>query len=350
MTNDNISSDTLFPICPVCTQEALIWRGKNYRCGHCGLTLRPKTFLGFKSKDKYIVQSIGKGYNIARSGIAGRVFSLAELKNFGESIYTDQQLAAFAAGNFDELRAPSGILTQILLEQLRETVYVQTRNMRRARGPAIEAGGNYIPEGLASAGRLTWRDKGNLFLTNARLIFPSNSFTFIRMDRKLIGLKTFENGFAVQRKGEDFATYFIGCRAHQAALNGAYIMGRLPALRVSSFSKNNDKGRWKKLTTTKKSRSHAERGNETFFILHPSSFSLSHLFRRRHPHQPQRVRQSNFGRLRQTEASRAKGGVWAYYQTGVVKTVEGCRQILRVVGKVMGRKVVGGVFYNFFQA
>ncbi len=226
-----MSSDTLLPICPVCTQQALVGRGKNYRCDHCGLTLKLKTVLGFKSKDKYIVQSIGQGYNIARSGIVGQVFPLVELKNFGENVYTDQQLAAFAKGNFDELQAPSNILTQILLEQLRETVYAQTRNMRRAHGPALEAGGNYIPQGLAPSDNLNWQDKGNLFLTNARLIFPSNSFTFIRMDRKLIGLKTFENGFAVQRKGEDFATYFIGCRAHQAALNGAYIMGRVPALR-----------------------------------------------------------------------------------------------------------------------
>lgn len=226
-----MSSDTLLPLCPVCTQKALIWRGKNYQCSHCGLTLKLKTVLGFKSKDKYIIQSIGQGYNIARFGIVGQVVPLTELENFGEGVYTDQQLAAFAEGNFDELRSPSGILTQILLEQLRETVYVQTHNLRRAHGPAIEAGGKFIPKGLAPGGDLNWQDKGNLFLTNARLVFPSNSFTFIRMDRKLIGLKTFENGFAVQRKGEDFATYFVGCRAHQAALNGAYIRGRVSALR-----------------------------------------------------------------------------------------------------------------------
>ncbi len=226
-----MSSDTLLPTCPVCTQEPLVWRGKDYQCNHCGLTLKLKTVLGFKSKDKYIVQSIGKGYNIARSGIVGQVIPLTELENFGESVYSDQQLTTFAEGNFDELRPPSSILAQILLEQLRETVYVQTHDMRRAHGPVLESGGNYIPEGLAPSGDLSWQDRGNLFLTNARLVFPSNSFTFIRMDRKLIGLKTFENGFAVQRKGEDFATYFVGCRAHQAALNGAYIRGRVPALR-----------------------------------------------------------------------------------------------------------------------
>ena len=68
-------------------------------------------------------------------------------------------------------------------------------------------------------------------MTDSRLVFPSNTFTFIRMDRKLIGLKTFENGIAIQRKGQDFATYFVGCRAHQAALLGAYIQGRVLALR-----------------------------------------------------------------------------------------------------------------------
>ena len=226
-----MSGDTLLPLCPVCTQTPLTRQGKSYQCSHCGLTLKPKTVLGFKFKDKYIVESIGRGYNIARSGIVGQVIPLTELKNFGESVYTDQQLTAFAAGILDELRPPSSTLTQILLEQLRETVYVQTHNMRRAHGPAIDAGGNFIPKGHAPAAELNWQDKGNLFLTNARLVFPSDSFTFIRMDRKLIGLKTFENGFAVQRKGEDFATYFVGCRAHQAALNGAYITGRVPALR-----------------------------------------------------------------------------------------------------------------------
>ncbi|OQY27132.1 MAG: hypothetical protein B6243_13350 [Anaerolineaceae bacterium 4572_5.2] len=195
------------------------------------MTLKPKTFLGFKFKDQYIVQSIGQDYDIARSGVAGQVVPLSELDNFGESVYTDQQLAVFAQGNFNDLRMPSNTLAQILLEQLSETVYVQTHNMRRAHGPALEAGGNYIPKGLAPSGDLNWQDVGNLFLTNSRLVFPSNKFSFIRMDRKLIGLKTFENGFAIQRKGEDFATYFLDSRAHQAALNGAYIQGRVLALR-----------------------------------------------------------------------------------------------------------------------
>jgi len=226
-----MSSDALLSTCPVCTQAPLSWNGENYRCNHCGLALKQKTFLGFKSKDQYVGQAIGDDYGIASLGIVGYVFTLAELENFGESVYSDQELAAFAEGNFDDLTMPSSILAQILLEQLHETCYLQVNSMRRAHGPTFEAGGNRIPEGAAPTGSLTWKDRGNLFLTEARIVFPSNSFTFIRMDRKFVGLKTFENGFAIQRKGQDHATYFVGCQAHQAALIGAYIQGRIPALR-----------------------------------------------------------------------------------------------------------------------
>ena len=81
---------------------------------------------------------------------------------------------------------------------------------------------------------LTWQDQGNLFCTNQRLVFPSDSFTFIRMDRKLVGIQAFADGLAVQRKGEDYATYFVGCHAHEAALVAAYVMGKLPVLQAAT--------------------------------------------------------------------------------------------------------------------
>jgi hypothetical protein len=73
-----------------------------------------------------------------------------------------------------------------------------------------------------------------LFCTNQRLVFPSDSFTFIRMDRKLVGIQAYNDGVAIQRKGEDYAIYFIGCYAHEAALVAAYVMAKLPALQAAA--------------------------------------------------------------------------------------------------------------------
>jgi hypothetical protein len=78
---------------------------------------------------------------------------------------------------------------------------------------------------------LEWQDHGNLFGTDKHLVLPSDSFTFIRLDRKLGGVQAFNDGVAVQRTGEDFATYFVGCYPHEAALVAAFVLGKLPALR-----------------------------------------------------------------------------------------------------------------------
>ncbi len=229
-------ADTLLSPCPACEGAALAKINNVYQCNACGLTVKEKKrLLGFGSKGaQFVVQNIGDDFSIAKKGIMGRVFSLAELKNFHESVYSDQTLADFAGGNYDALNMPVSTLAQILLEQLRETCYMQINDIRRAHGPVLEEGGNRFPEGKAPTKSLTWQDEGNLFLTNIRLVFPSDSFTFIRMDRKLIGLKTYEDGLAVQRKGEDFATYFVGCGAHQASLVAAYIQGKVPTLKQAA--------------------------------------------------------------------------------------------------------------------
>jgi len=204
-----------------------------YRCSRCGLTLKPeKRFLGLGSGQKYRVQAISSAYGPAKNGLVGHVFSKEDVDKFAEKVYSDDRLAAFAAGNFEDLTMPASLLARILLEQLRETCYIEMSRMRHGIGPALEAGGHRIPRGRISVGDITWQDKGNLFLTDARLVFPSDTFTFIRMDRKLIGLQTFENGIALQRKGEAFAVYFSGCRPYEAALMGAYIQGRVPGLRA----------------------------------------------------------------------------------------------------------------------
>ncbi len=223
----------LFSSCPVCRSEtALAVSGKTYRCEHCGFTIKEKHKLFGKQHLQYVVQALGEGYDIARAGLVGNTFSPAEVALFREQVYPDAVLAEFAAGNFDRLNLPGSVLAKILLEQLRETVYLHVDHLRRAHGPALETGGNRFPQGKIPRNEMDWQDDGNLFLTNVRIVFPSNTFTFIRMGRKMVGLKTFEDGIAVQLKGENHATYFVGCKSHQAALVGAYIQGRVPGLRA----------------------------------------------------------------------------------------------------------------------
>jgi len=228
-----INNSTLFSTCPVCAAQAGMENVAGYQCDHCGLSLKPQKHLWpFKAKEvKYLVQAIGQGFDIVATGLIGQTFSAAEVKNFRESVYSDQVLAEFAEAKLDNLNMPASTLAQILLEQLRETCYIQINNLRRAHGPIISGQSSRIPTGKVPTVGLTWQDKGNLFLTNIRLVFPSNSFTFIRLDRKVTGLQTYENGLAVQRKGEAFATYFVGGRAHQTALTAAYIFGKIPHLR-----------------------------------------------------------------------------------------------------------------------
>ena len=227
-----MASEALLSLCPVCEQAPLVASGEHYTCGNCGLTVQAKKkFLGLKATGTYTVESIGPAYSIAGSGIIGQDFSPEDLKSFRESVYSDAELTQFAEGDLDKLNPPASTLAQILLEQLREDCYLQINQMRRALGPALEGQAERIPTEKAPRAKLSWQDKGNLFLTNIRLVFPSDSFTFIRMDRKLSGVVAYTDGLAVQRKGEDFATYFMGGGAHQSALAAAYIVGKVPQLR-----------------------------------------------------------------------------------------------------------------------
>ena len=224
---------SLLSPCPACGRSTLVKTRQVYQCQTCGLAIKEKKpFPGFGARPaRYVVEAIGPDFSLARPGIVGHVFSPAELKNFHENVYSDQTLADFAAGRYEGLNMPASALAQVLVEQLRETCYIQINHLCRAHGPTLTGGGSRFPQGKAPTSGLTWQDQGNLFLTDIRLVFPSDSFTFIRLDRKLVGLKTYQDGLALQRKGEDFATYFVGCGAHQASLAAAYIQGRLPTLR-----------------------------------------------------------------------------------------------------------------------
>ncbi len=228
-----MDADTLLSPCPACNTAALAAVGNTYQCVNCSLGVKEKKkFLRFRSNEnRYLVQSMGDDFSLVREGMIGHTFSLAELEYFRESVYADHDLADFAEGNYDALNMPGSALAQILLEQLRETCYIQINALRRAHGPVLAGGGDRFPKGKAPTAGLIWQDKGNLFFTNIRLVFPSDTFTFIRLDRRLVGVRAFENALAIQRKGEDFATYFVGLRPHQAVLTAAYILGKAPQLR-----------------------------------------------------------------------------------------------------------------------
>lgn len=228
-----MATEPLLSPCPVCGTGELVQVDKWYQCKHCTLTVEKKRpFWSLKGKaDRYIIRKLSDDYEIAKQGLLNQPFSLDALNKLQESVYDDETLALFAEGAFDKLHMPSSTLAQILLEQLRETCFLQINDMRRAHGPALGEQSSRFPLGAMPSRDLDWQDDGNLFLTDIRLVFPSNTFTFIRLDRKLIGVWTFSDGLAVQRKGEAFATYFAGCKAHQAALATAYIFGKVPPIR-----------------------------------------------------------------------------------------------------------------------
>jgi hypothetical protein len=179
-----------------------------------------------------MVADFGQGdYTLARQSLAGVMLSPEIMKIVLGNVYTDSQLAALAAGSLDSLRPVRTVLAQVILEQLNEDCYIQVNGLRRGQGAPLTEGGHYLPERVVPRDDLNWQDQGNLFCTNQRLVFPSNTFTFIRMDRKIVGIQAYDDGVAVQRKGEDYATYFVGCYPHEAVLVAAYVMAKLPALR-----------------------------------------------------------------------------------------------------------------------
>ena len=228
-----MSSDTLASPCPICGSDTVDITAKTYHCSQCGLRLKAKkSLLPFKAKEMYQVEAIGSDYGVTQTGLLKQSISPVDLKKLAESVYTDAQLSAFASGNYDDINMPSETVAQILLEQLRETCYIQINGIKRAFGPKLENGGNRFPTGATKNLALDWQDEGNLFLTNTRLVFPSNKFTFIRLDRRVTALQTFSDGIALQERGATHASYFIGCAAHQAALAGAYIMGKVKGLQA----------------------------------------------------------------------------------------------------------------------
>ena len=232
-----MAQDILYKECPLCVQGAVVKQDSDslYRCTHCGLTLKERSLLGLFKKGHLVVTDFGEGdFSLARQSLKGVALPPDPLKITLGNVYTDPQLAQIAGGSLDILRPVRTVLAQVILEQLNEVCYLQVNGLRRGHGKPLAEGGHYQPEQPAPREGMAWQDQGNLFCTNQRLVFPSDSFTFIRMDRKLVGIQAYNDGVAIQRKGEDYAIYFIGCYAHEAALVAAYVMAKLPTLQAAT--------------------------------------------------------------------------------------------------------------------
>jgi hypothetical protein len=188
--------------------------------------------LGLFKKGHFGVINLGRGeFTLAEQGLKDVSLPPDSLKIIIGNVYTDLQLAAIAGGDIGVVRPVKTILAQIILEQLREECYININGLRRGHGQPLSQESGYQPTQKTPRQGMKWQDEGNLFCTGQRLVLPSNQFTFIRLDRKVVAVQAFTDGFAIQRKGEEFATCFVGCYPHEAALVAAYVMAKIPALR-----------------------------------------------------------------------------------------------------------------------
>ncbi len=228
-----MTQQTLYKECPLCGQAAVeLQTDKHYRCGACGLTLKDRTMLGLFKKGHYSITSLGNlDFTLAEAALKDVVLKPIPLKTAIGNIYTDNQLAEIASGNIEVMNPVKTVLAQIILEQLKEECFINIQNLRRGRTQPIDEESWYKPTQKTPAQGMVWQDDGNLFCTDKRLVLPSNQFTFIRLDRKVSAVQAFTDGFAIQRKNEAFATCFVGCYPHEAALVAAYVMAKVPILR-----------------------------------------------------------------------------------------------------------------------
>jgi hypothetical protein len=225
-----MTEEVLIAPCPICGQSALAGNDRQYSCTSCGTQVEQSQWLGVWPRNQFVFRAIGPDYRNAESELLARPFARAELAGLTGSCYTDADLEAIAAGDLSRLRPPSSTVAQVMFPQTHETCHVQINGLARAEGPSLPGGVNKVA-GPADRRVLTMLDQGNLFISDQRLIFPSNTHTTIRIDRKLTGVRTFANAVAVQRKGENKATYFLGFESRSALLVTAYLQGRLDHLR-----------------------------------------------------------------------------------------------------------------------
>lgn len=224
-----VRGEILLKPCPICGHSALAGDRFLYRCASCGTQVEQKRWLGVRPRDRFFFQAVSADYRNAEADLVARPFTRAQLTELAGSCYTDTDLTALATGDFSRLHLPSSTVAEILFPQSHETCYVQVNDLVRAEGPPLSEGVARV-NGPADRRNLKILDQGNLFISNQRLIFPSDTHTIVRTDRKLIGVSTFADAVAVQRKGEDKALYFLGFESRSASLVLAYLQGRLDHL------------------------------------------------------------------------------------------------------------------------
>lgn len=224
---------TLYQTCPLCEQGAVTEHGSRYRCQACGLSINERSILGVFRKGRYGVAEFGTGDYTLAAPLKQVALTPEPLKIALGNVYTDADLAAIAQGNMDKLRSVQTVLAQIILEQVNEVGYFQVNGLRWGEGPVLEGPNRYQPVDPAPTQGITWQSEGNLFGTTHHLVLPSDNFTFIRLDRKISAVQAFTDGVAIQRRGQDFAMYFVDCYPHEAALVAAFVLGKIPVLRKS---------------------------------------------------------------------------------------------------------------------
>jgi hypothetical protein len=203
-----------------------------FGCDQCGLTLQEHSILGLFNKGHYRIIELGQGeFLLAQAGLKRESRRPDSLKIVLGNIYSDKQLAEIVGGDIDVINPVRTILAEIILEQLNEVCLINVNGLRRGQGRPLAEESWYQPGGKIGHGEVEWLDEGNVFCTNQRIVMPSDRFTFIRLDRKIVAVQAYVDGIAIQRKREAFATYFAGCYAHEAALVAAYVMAKVPAIR-----------------------------------------------------------------------------------------------------------------------
>lgn len=228
---------TLYKECPLCTQAPVELQSDGaYQCKACGLTLRERSILGLFKKGYFSITDFGQGgFTLAKEGLKDVTLMPDPLKIVIGNVYKDEELANIARGNIALISPVRTILAQIILEQLNEECFIYVAGLRRGHGKPLTEESWYQPAEKASQQGIEWQDEGNLFCTTHRLVLPSDRFTFIRLDRKVTAVQAFTDGVAIQRKGEEFATYFIGCYPHEAALVAAYVLAKVSKLPPSEL-------------------------------------------------------------------------------------------------------------------
>jgi hypothetical protein len=190
-------------------------------------------WLGIRARNRFIFRTMGADFSNLDADLVPRIFTKDQLAGLAGTCYTDADLAAIAAGDLKKLRLPKSTVAQIMFPQTREICYNQVNGLTRGEGPPLPDGVDRTP-GPVDRRNLQTLDQGNLFISDQRFIFPSSTHTTIRIDRKLTAVRTFTNAVALQRKGEDRATYFLGTEPRHASLIVAYLQGQLQHLRQNN--------------------------------------------------------------------------------------------------------------------